>query len=586
MMLTLVITSIVVLTSFLSSGTLAFWAATSKRHWSVRAGVFIAAAATPLLIPVYEACAAFLVQGVVIAAGVQFARWRRWCINGIRPDPPRYRLSLRSCLLATSFIAIAIAIFVRAPRIGLQAWMNVASLGLAFGVVALAGSAIVVLRRPRWWWRLCSALVVGLVAAGCLGRFDRCLESLIDPFMEWPPYETESSLSLDDVLAGYVYAMWAGIIVAIVILSAVAFWLASQSTHPASPQKAKRVSTRAAFAVLVMAIVLPPAIVFAHLMNPTPIPSLPSGGKDGWQDLVAAAKMVESLDGSGTIDNFDLAPSAELESVVETLVPAYERFNDGLRAGTWIPLDYEVKEFDGELFTGQRRFTRFLLSRGRLAKERREFAAAAEDYAKAIEYGFAVRRGGLMVHSLVGTACSGMAISCLCDCRGKLSPAVCLELIPALDKIETSAETESAIILRDRAWEQRAYGWHGHLKQLLEQWTVPESERGNHSMFIDICRRERAEIRLLRVEFALEARRFEEGTLPATLSELVPQYLPEIPLDPFTMDKSELQYKRVDAGFVVYSVGLNGVDDGGSKPTSSFALDGDLCLDFLFGTTP
>ncbi len=59
------------------------------------------------------------------------------------------------------------------------------------------------------------------------------------------------------------------------------------------------------------------------------------------------------------------------------------------------------------------------------------------------------------------------------------------------------------------------------------------------------------------------------GAIPASLDELVPKYLPAVPVDPFSNDKRPMSYVRemtVDgvATPVIYSVGRNGVDDHAS----------------------
>lgn len=62
------------------------------------------------------------------------------------------------------------------------------------------------------------------------------------------------------------------------------------------------------------------------------------------------------------------------------------------------------------------------------------------------------------------------------------------------------------------------------------------------------------------------------GDFPQSLDELVPAYLPAVPSDPFTSG-SALRY-RSGADPVVYSVGENGQDDGGSEqPTNPHVKD-------------
>ena len=60
--------------------------------------------------------------------------------------------------------------------------------------------------------------------------------------------------------------------------------------------------------------------------------------------------------------------------------------------------------------------------------------------------------------------------------------------------------------------------------------------------------------------------RLANGSLPETATALVPDYLPAVPLDPFTTD-APLRTKRTDDGWlIVYSVGPDGEDDGGPLP--------------------
>lgn len=61
-------------------------------------------------------------------------------------------------------------------------------------------------------------------------------------------------------------------------------------------------------------------------------------------------------------------------------------------------------------------------------------------------------------------------------------------------------------------------------------------------------------------------RRAHNGALPASLDALVPAYLPKVPSDPYS--GQPLLFKPLNPGFVVYSVGEDGRDDGGVEPNS------------------
>jgi hypothetical protein len=75
-----------------------------------------------------------------------------------------------------------------------------------------------------------------------------------------------------------------------------------------------------------------------------------------------------------------------------------------------------------------------------------------------------------------------------------------------------------------------------------------------------------ADLRTTSVALAAERCRLGRGGWPDSLADLVPDYSESVPVDPF--DGEALRYKRLDGGFVVYSVGEDGVDDGGKeRPT-------------------
>jgi hypothetical protein len=66
---------------------------------------------------------------------------------------------------------------------------------------------------------------------------------------------------------------------------------------------------------------------------------------------------------------------------------------------------------------------------------------------------------------------------------------------------------------------------------------------------------------LVPVAFALAAYRADRGEYPADLAALVPKYVPAVSEDIFS--GKPLHYKREGPGYVLYSVGQNGIDDGG-----------------------
>lgn len=84
---------------------------------------------------------------------------------------------------------------------------------------------------------------------------------------------------------------------------------------------------------------------------------------------------------------------------------------------------------------------------------------------------------------------------------------------------------------------------------------------GSQEICIEVGARAVARASTLDAAIAAELYRREHGSFPNTIDELVPTYLPEMPLDPY--DGQPMRYLVDDAGIVAYSIGRNYADDGG-----------------------
>ena len=69
---------------------------------------------------------------------------------------------------------------------------------------------------------------------------------------------------------------------------------------------------------------------------------------------------------------------------------------------------------------------------------------------------------------------------------------------------------------------------------------------------------------------ALKRFQLKHGNLPEKLADLSPEFLVSVPVD--VVDGQPLHYrKNTDGTFVLYSVGENGVDDGGDSSSEKAA---------------
>jgi len=80
------------------------------------------------------------------------------------------------------------------------------------------------------------------------------------------------------------------------------------------------------------------------------------------------------------------------------------------------------------------------------------------------------------------------------------------------------------------------------------------------------------QLRVLQIRSAIALYQKQHGKLPDTLDALCPQFLPKVPLDPFS--GKPLRYRFTKEGWLVWSVGPDLKDDGGSEDEKYMAAIG------------
>lgn len=105
--------------------------------------------------------------------------------------------------------------------------------------------------------------------------------------------------------------------------------------------------------------------------------------------------------------------------------------------------------------------------------------------------------------------------------------------------------------------------WMAFRYLLINQW-LPSVDRQRTRIEILLGERDGIEAGL-----ALEAYRRVHGEFPQSLSQLVPQLLPVVPIDRITGDP--VKYRLIAGKPVVYSVGADRLDNGGEPPQAQIA---------------
>ena len=88
---------------------------------------------------------------------------------------------------------------------------------------------------------------------------------------------------------------------------------------------------------------------------------------------------------------------------------------------------------------------------------------------------------------------------------------------------------------------------------------------------VDVCCRAQARQSIARTAIAIERYRRVRGETPKTLDQIVPEFLEKSPVDPF--DGAPLRFKSDAAGYKIYSIGPDGIDQGGEAGEEGKELD-------------
>ena len=164
-----------------------------------------------------------------------------------------------------------------------------------------------------------------------------------------------------------------------------------------------------------------------------------------------------------------------------------------------------------------------------------------------------------MVHGLVGMAIDGVGQFRLTTLRRHISVAMNRKIIAEFEALEKSRDHGD--VTRDQLWYSLNDRWAFRLEQVLISGT-DRSAIPNYFYYELGRNRGRCSTRLLMIDLALRAYQADHRDYPAKLESLTPQYLTEVPLDPFS--GKSFVYRPSEKDFVLYSVGGDGVDNGGT----------------------
>lgn len=301
--------------------------------------------------------------------------------------------------------------------------------------------------------------------------------------------------------------------------------------------------------------------------KPTPLTPLPN--PNGYDDFVNAGSLVPNGVGEAYAMDTDV-----LRELISTNKEALRLVRLGLSRSCQVPTQAALTNMTelGNL----KRLAQLLNAEGRLAEMEHRPADAARTHLENIRFGNEISRGGFLIHRLVGTACEAIGYSGLVKVVPQLDSEQLRSLSAELDKVDKQAVTWNEVMHGERLFMRHELRKSFNpLRWIVGWWQnrqVIRKAEAKHNFTV-------ARRRLLTTELALRCYLGEQGRAPDRFDQLVPNYLQGVPADPFS--KQPLIYRAQGTNWLLYSVGLDGVDEGG-KRTGKIVFGGGASGDFFF----
>ncbi len=528
-------------------GLLGIWAAVVRRHWFLRFSVVCAFLLVCLLIPAYEVVLEFGIAIALILSGV-------WLARGRRHEP--FRFSLESALLAMVVVAIGSAVVGKAPEFGWANWFNLCGTGGAIAIISLL-CLWLVFGKTSLWRRLPLGLLAFLVFTVLYYFSSATHYLLIQP--EWSfawlerlwQQATAPEMMLFWGIGHCIPTSLLGFttLCSVLVLARGSRWFTVLEGDLPSHSDRRTQAARLGLVALMLCLFSPLCYLFYRLMTPMPYPVVEMPADNGWDDFVAAGNTSDSEnDYRNALQAAWKGTQAEAKAAIDHVLPALDRIELGMNRGKFLVDPVCAKEeklaviracycLQAHFFYAERFGTpKDLITQ--LAKKLHFIMLVNKD---------AGLEGRIRYHVEIHTR---LALIRMMACFNTNQCQQIAELLCQYDNERGS--------LKNRLYYQRLAdencGWLKHVQLLMQEWSGEDPYADDSQQYLNNVRH----TRMLIVQFALQRYFLDNQRLPENLTELVPDYLPMIPVDPHT--NKPLHYQHLWGGYALSTLDENAKD--------------------------
>ncbi len=513
-------------------GLAAVWVALGRRHWFLRTSVAAAVVGIWVLPPAYDNALIGLIQCMVVV--VPLLVWRRFqsraATDGDAPTGWKpYQFTLGSLLLLTVLVAAICSLLSQAPKDIWGAWLWGLYYGTGAGMATLLAVRFALGRRVPWIRFLLVCLLLGtwIVLDHRLPRIRHLLAGLL-------PYAVPMTV-----------------------------WLSIWRRWSSATQSRTRRRWGLALGVATLGIVFLPASVWVILLHRVPIPREEVPEPNAYVQLVQAGRAVKAVWPASKP-----ATQAQLRAAVEAFAPGLADARLVLQKPGRVPIDYGQPAKAArprDSYSAMNHLGGAFAVEGRLAESENRIDDALVSYRDLFLLARQSGRGGLPRDLWPRREAEWRAMRDVDGLRQRPDSRQCVAWIRLLGEQERLDESVADAKIRELANTDWTSHWSERLRLRFRRTMdrlrgEPDALARRHTYYV-------AARRLLACSLAVRAYCADEEGLPDSLQQLVPKYLPAVPLDPY--GDGPLVYRREGNGYVLYSVGPDGADEGGAFPSRS-----------------
>jgi len=544
------------------------WLANSEKTFAIRLVIVLVAPVFLVLGKASEIYWGWVLVSLTVAMGYWLVH--RKCLkpkNDLKETQPApIRFSIRSLLYSMTFVSWFLFVYLHSGYVDLLSWRSVIAISIAFSLFAIGIHAVVFATHGLTTIRLFTiqfATVLLLMLVIPLAWTDDLLPSFLDDFSSWPPATASTLFFGSPDRSRMLWFAVGGVFYSLSIL------IPSASIWSISSRRRRIVAT-----LLLLIVGSFPMWVGSNMMLPIARVAV-RHDFNAYSELVSIGHECENSSFAKTLATYsewEKVPADEQELVLNETKSLLASLRESLQKPIWIPLAYSWEDMDVVSISAFRSLSRLTIPHGTSRLNLLD-GESVDTILAGAKMGAVLQRGGLMIHSLVGIAIGSQAIGWFKVHIARLSPSDRSRIVNELKRWVDEIESADVIRKRDIEWSSTIF-WVSHVRAILDRTLGVNRESYVYEPAVN---RHLAEWRMLIIELLLENHRERMGLYPPHITSLLADR-PEIIQDPFARNQS-FQYRTTSTGFLLYSVGENGIDDGGDcQPRPGLYLGRDLSL--------